>query len=62
VLRSWVLRDVYDGVAVVEGRYGTFEVVEGSVMPGGGVVERIRRAGGRWIVVTDRGIIAEAAR
>jgi hypothetical protein len=60
VLRSWVVRDVYGGVALLEGRYGVFEVVEGSVMPGGGVVESIRRAGGRWVVVTDRGIIAEA--
>lgn len=58
VLRSWVLRDVYGDVALIEGRYGMIEVVEGSVLPGGGVVENIRRAGGRWIVTTNRGIIA----
>jgi hypothetical protein len=58
VLRSWVLRDVYSGVALIEGRYGMIEVVEGSVLPGGGIVEDIRRAGGRWIVTTNRGIIA----
>ncbi|GGE43955.1 hypothetical protein GCM10007276_21350 [Agaricicola taiwanensis] len=58
VLRSWVLRDVYGGVALIEGRYGMIEVVEGSVLPGGGVVQDIRRAGGRWVVTTNRGIIA----
>lgn len=58
VLRDWVLRDVYGGVALIEGRWGMIEVVQGSVLPGGGVVQNIRRAGNRWVVTTTRGIIS----
>lgn len=54
---GWVLRDVYDGGAVVVGREGTFEVYAGDPLPGLGRVDAIRRQDGRWVVVTSRGLI-----
>ncbi|RED24222.1 hypothetical protein BJ123_13310 [Rhodopseudomonas thermotolerans] len=54
---GWVLRDVYDGGAVVEGRSGTYEVYAGDPLPGVGRVDAIRRQDGRWVVVTSRGLI-----
>lgn len=54
---GWVLRDVYDGAAVVVGRQGTFEVYAGDPLPGLGRVDAIRRQDGRWVVVTSRGLI-----
>jgi hypothetical protein len=56
-VEGWVLRDVYDGGAVVEGRSGTYEVYAGDPIPGVGRVDAIRRQDGRWVVVTSRGLI-----
>ncbi|NEW88660.1 hypothetical protein DU475_15490 [Rhodopseudomonas sp. WA056] len=56
-IEGWVLRDVYDGGAVVEGRSGTYEVYAGDPLPGVGRVDAIRRQDGRWVVVTSRGLI-----
>ncbi|WP_420132359.1 hypothetical protein [Rhodopseudomonas sp.] len=56
-VEGWVLRDVYDGAAVVVGRPGTFEVYAGDPLPGLGRVDAIRRQDGRWVVVTSRGLI-----
>lgn len=56
-LNGYVLRDVYDGAALVEGRRGFIEIVPGMRLPGAGRVRSIRRQGGRWVVVTTRGII-----
>lgn len=60
VIRSWVLRDVYDGLALVEGAEGTIEVAPGEVLPGAGRVKSIERSGKGWIVVTSRGVIDRA--
>jgi hypothetical protein len=54
---GWVLRDVYDGGAVIEGRGVTYEVYTGDPVPGLGRVDAIRRQEGRWVVVTSRGLI-----
>jgi hypothetical protein len=56
-VEGWVLRDVYDGGAVVVGRTGTYEVFAGDPIPGLGRVDAIRRQDGRWVVVTSRGLI-----
>lgn len=58
VVPGWVLREVYNGYALVESRYGIFEVGPGSRLPGVGRVETIRREDGRWVVVTPKGLIA----
>lgn len=59
VLHDWIVQDVRGNRALVESRYGgVFAVVAGSVLPGLGRVETIKRQDGEWIVVTERGIIS----
>ena len=57
IVNGWVLRKVYDGAALIEGRNGIVEIEPGSMLPGVGRVEGIRRQDGRWVVVTSRGLI-----
>ena len=60
-LGNWIVRDVYDGIALVEGREGGVrEVAPGEFLPGAGEVRSIQRRGRTWIVVTSRGIIDNA--
>ena len=56
-VEGWVLRDVADGAALIEGRRGMFEVYAGDPVPGLGRVDAIRRQDGRWVVVTSKGLI-----
>ena len=56
-LDGWVLRNVSNGAALVEGRRGMFEVYAGDPIPGLGRVDAIRRQDGRWVVVTGKGLI-----
>ena len=57
IVEGWVLRDVADGGALVEGRRGVFEVYAGDPLPGVGRVDAIRKQDGRWVVVTSKGLI-----
>jgi hypothetical protein len=58
-VEGWVLREVYDGVALIEGRNRRLvEVGPGEQVPGVGRVEAIERRGKRWVVVTAKGLIA----
>lgn len=52
---NWVVRDVYDGIALVEGPHGAIEVIEGETIPGMGTVKSIERRGSGWVVMTSRG-------
>ncbi|TFW59466.1 hypothetical protein CT676_19600 [Bradyrhizobium sp. MOS001] len=54
---GWVLRDVANGGALIEGRGGLYEVYAGDPIPGIGRVDAIRRQDGRWVVVTSKGLI-----
>lgn len=54
---GWVLRDVANGGALIEGRAGLYEVYAGDPIPGVGRVDAIRRQDGRWVVVTSKGLI-----
>ena len=54
---GWVLRDVADGGALIEGRRGAYEVFAGDTIPGLGRVDAIRRQDGRWVVVTSKGLV-----
>ncbi|UQD71918.1 hypothetical protein JEY40_39945 [Bradyrhizobium japonicum] len=54
---GWVLRDVANGGALIEGRSGLYEVYAGDPIPGIGRVDAIRRQDGRWVVVTSKGLI-----
>ena len=60
ILQNWVVQDVRRGRALVENSYGgVFAVAAGSVLPGLGLVELIKRQDGQWVVVTARGVITE---
>ena len=56
---GYVLRDVYQGTALVQGRGGYREVRVGEPIPGAGRVESIERRGRRWVVVTSLGLIPQ---
>ncbi len=58
VVTGWIIREVFDGRAMLENeRLGFFEVVPGANLPGIGRVETIKRQDGRWVVVTPKGLI-----
>lgn len=57
IVQGWVLRDIYRGRALVEGRSGLYEVAPGATLPGIGRVETITQQDGRWVVVTPKGLI-----
>jgi hypothetical protein len=56
-VEGWVLRDVGNGGALIQGRQGIYEVYAGDPVPGLGRVDAIRRQDGRWVVVTSKGLI-----
>lgn len=58
-LPGYVLRDVFEGVALVEGRDGIRAVQPGFALPDGYRVTAIERHGGKWVVVTTGGIISD---
>ena len=55
---GWIVREVANGTAVVQGPNGTWRVARGDVLPGAGRVDSIVRWGNRWIVATNRGLIS----
>ncbi|MFZ0238687.1 MAG: hypothetical protein WAL37_15225 [Xanthobacteraceae bacterium] len=61
ILQDWIVHDVQNGHALVESRYsGLFAVSAGSVLPGIGRVDMIKRQDGHWVVLTARGTITSA--
>ncbi|KMO38332.1 hypothetical protein VQ02_11985 [Methylobacterium variabile] len=61
-IEGWVLRDVYDGMAMIENRNRRLvEVGPGDTLPGAGRVEAIERRGRTWVVVTSKGLITSQA-
>jgi hypothetical protein len=61
ILQDWIVHDVQNGHALVESRYGgLFAVSPGSVLPGIGRVDTIKRQDGHWVVLTARGTITSA--
>ncbi|UMY19382.1 hypothetical protein MMB17_08825 [Methylobacterium organophilum] len=57
-IESWAVREVYDGVAMLEDRKRRLvEVAPGDSVPGIGRVEAIERRGRNWVVVTKQGLI-----
>jgi hypothetical protein len=58
ILQDWAVREVQNGRALVESRFGgMFDVGAGSVLPGVGRVDSIKRQDGQWLVLTARGTI-----
>jgi hypothetical protein len=59
IAEGWMLRDFYDGRAIVESRNGTlFRIGPGSNVPGLGKVESIKRENGKIVVLTAKGTIS----
>ncbi|NEU11000.1 hypothetical protein G3T14_02490 [Methylobacterium sp. BTF04] len=55
---NWAVREVYDGIAMLEDRKRRLvEVGPGDVVPGVGRIEAIERRGKSWVVVTRQGTI-----
>ena len=60
ILADWVLEDVHGDRALVASRYGgEFLVTPGSVLPGAGHVDAVKRQDGQWVVITAHGMIVE---
>jgi len=55
---GWMLREVVNGTAVLQGPNGVWRVTRGDTVPGVGRVDSIVRWGSRWIVATSRGLIS----
>jgi len=62
IVEGWAIRDVFRGRALVSSRRGIFEAAPGVNLPELGRVEAVTRQNGRWVVVTEKGIITAAAR
>jgi hypothetical protein len=61
ILQDWVVQGVQNGRALVESRFGgVFDVGAGSVLPGVGRIDSIKRQDGQWLVLTARGTITSA--
>ena len=54
---GWTLTDVGYGGALIRNSRGTWEVYAGDRIPGLGRIDAIRKQDGRWVVVTERGLI-----
>jgi flagellin-like hook-associated protein FlgL len=60
VLHGWIVQDVRNGRAMVESRHGgLFLVGSGSLLPGLGRVQDVKRQDGEWVVVTEKGLITQ---
>jgi hypothetical protein len=55
---NWIVREVIDGTAILQGPRGVIEVSTGDLIPGVGRVQSIAKKGGRWIVATNKGVIS----
>lgn len=58
-LQEYVLRFVHNGAAFVQSSEGSFVVARGAILPGAGRVQAIERRAGRWVIVTESGLIGE---
>jgi len=57
-LQGWTLREVTNGIAVLEGPTGIWRVAPGEAVPGVGKVESYIRSNGQWLVATSSGLIS----
>jgi hypothetical protein len=57
VVEGWTIRDVFRGRALVVSRRGVYEAAPGLHLPELGRVEAVTRENGRWVVITEKGII-----
>jgi hypothetical protein len=57
-IEGWMLREVVNGTAVIEGPNGVWKVKPGQTVPGIGRVDSIVRWGNRMVVATSKGLIS----
>ncbi|HEX4557478.1 MAG TPA: hypothetical protein VH249_26060 [Xanthobacteraceae bacterium] len=57
-IAGWMVRDVNNGTAVLEGPGGVRRAAQGDTVPGVGRIESIVRWGNRWLVATSSGLIS----
>jgi hypothetical protein len=57
IVDGWTLSRVSNGGAVVNGPDGLYEAYPGDPLPGLGRVDAVRYQDGRWVVVTQKGLI-----
>jgi hypothetical protein len=57
-IEGWTLREVTNGIAILEGPNGIWRVRRGDMVPGVGRIDSILLWGERWIVATSRGLIS----
>lgn len=60
LITNWVVRDVYDGTALIESPRGAIEVTPGEMIPGAGRVKSIEKRGSGWVVITSEGVVDSA--
>jgi hypothetical protein len=54
---GWVVREVANGTAVLQGPNGVWKAARGDAVPGLGKIDSIVLWGNRWIVATSRGLV-----
>jgi hypothetical protein len=54
---GWMVRNVVNGIATLEGPGGTWKAARGDTVPGLGTVDSVVLWGNRWIVATSKGLI-----
>jgi len=57
IIEGWYIRRIYDGAALLEGKSGVIEVSPGQDLPTLGRIQEIRNDGGRWQVITSKGVV-----
>jgi len=60
-VKGYVLRFTQKGAMVVDGPKGSYAAAPGVVLPDRGRILSIQNRNGRWVVLTENGVIAEAA-
>jgi TolA-binding protein len=58
-LGGWKVTHAQDGYAVITGRGARYDVMPGYVIPTLGRIAEVRQRGSRWVVVTEKGVIAQ---
>ena len=56
---GWLVHNVRDDLALVEGEGTHYEVRAGEELPGAGIVRSIKKRGEKWVILTNKGVITE---